>query len=73
MSTLVNLLEAAKNFERRGWDSHYRGKRGENAIFKSRATIGAPIPVDLAKIIDAWPRLPNALKAAILAIITCGP
>ncbi len=30
----------------------------------------APIGPDLAVVVDAWPKLPDAIKAGILAIVT---
>jgi hypothetical protein len=32
----------------------------------------APLDPDLAAVVDAWPKLPGAIKAGILAMVTAG-
>ena len=43
--------------------------RTQNGSAAKSAAISTPIDADLARVIDAWPKLPDALKAAILAIV----
>jgi hypothetical protein len=46
-------------------DSCYAGAAKSGAVFAD----SSPIDPDLAKIIDAWPNLPEAIRAGILAMV----
>ena len=49
------------------------GKHGENGVPGEPASkspaVAAEIPQDLQDIIDAWPSLPDAIRAGILAMV----
>jgi hypothetical protein len=45
-------------------------KDGERAYTQIRAQIQGNVGRDLAQVVNAWPELPAAFKAAILAIVT---
>jgi len=46
-----------------------KGKRGSSATCQQIASSDAEIPPDLQALIDAWPSLPEAIKAGILAMV----
>lgn len=46
-----------------------KGKRGSAATCQQIASSTREIPQDLQALIDAWPSLPDAIKAGILAMV----
>jgi hypothetical protein len=48
---------------------------GEAPVLVPSSTDGysvAPCPPDLARVVDAWGQLPDAIKAGILALVDAG-
>jgi len=67
-------MERAKGFEPSAQSAQTPHSQGNPqpvnpGYTQIRAQISNPRPPDLEKVIDAWPSLPKALKAAILAIV----
>jgi hypothetical protein len=65
--------------ERRRWESNPRWRicnqkpssknTGKNAVLQEGAALGAAVDAKLARIIAAWPTLPDAIRRAMLALI----
>ncbi len=57
---------AAKHYENRGSPSAQNQGGAESGAVRDKTP---HIDVELAKVIEAWPRLPDAIKRAILAMV----
>jgi hypothetical protein len=55
--------------ERRGEVQHGNSDRKGPSVPHHFPTEACPSPAELAAIVAAWPRLPDAVKAGILALI----